>query len=285
MGMFLSVRGILQNPRQNRQVREGLKVGIHLLQIHCLEALQKNNPKHLRADLYLVKHGHFDSRARAQAAIEAGLVQVNGVFLKKPSASIPDGADVQAEQPHPYVSRGGLKLERALEVFGIDPSGRVCLDIGSSTGGFTDVLLKAGAAKVYAVDVGRDQLHSSLRSHPKVVSMEGTDARDLVEAQFEPMPDLMVCDASFVSVRKILHIPLSLTREAAILVKPQFEVGKKNIGRGGIVKAGAEQALQDVTGWIREQGWRVIDTADSPIKGGSGNREYLLHARKPDPTA
>lgn len=233
----------------------------------------------MRADLYLVQHGHYDSRARAQAAIKAGLVSVNGRALKKASATIADGARVEAEHPHPYVSRGGLKLAAALSEFGVSAKNRVALDIGSSTGGFTDVLIRAGASKVYAVDVGREQLHVSLRGHPKVVSMEGTDARALSPSMFDPMPELLVCDASFVSITKILDIPLALTREALVLVKPQFEVGRDNIGRGGIVKAGAEQSLEDVSAWFVSQGWRVLGTADSPIAGGSGNREFLLHAQ------
>ena len=234
----------------------------------------------MRADQYLVQNGFYDSRARAQAAIKAGLVRIDGVMLAKASAKILDDATVVAEQPHPYVSRGGLKLKQALDVFGIKAKGRVCLDIGSSTGGFTDVLIKAGAKRVYAVDVGRDQLHPNLRDHPAVVSMESTDARDLRADQFDPMPDLMVCDASFVSVMKILEVPLSLTREAVILVKPQFEVGRDNIGKGGLVRAGGEEALIRVSDWVRRQGWRIIGTSDSPIKGGSGNHEYLLHASR-----
>lgn len=234
----------------------------------------------MRADLYLVKHGHFDSRARAQAAIKAGLVSINGRVLKKASAAIADGSRVEAGDVHPYVSRGGLKLVHALDTFNVNPAGRVCLDIGSSTGGFTDVLLRRGAARVYAVDVGRDQLHPSLRSHKQVVSMEGQDARELSAVQFPEMLDLMVCDASFIALSKVLSVPLSLTREAVMLVKPQFEVGRDNIGRGGIVRGGAQEALDAVKVWLRGEGWRTVATANSPIEGGSGNAEFLLHARR-----
>jgi len=232
----------------------------------------------MRADLYLVDHGHFESRARAQAAIKAGLVKVGGRVLKKPSANIPDGATVTAGDIHPYVSRGGMKLAHALDLFSVDPAGRICLDIGSSTGGFTDVLLRRGATRIYAVDVGRDQLHPSLRDHRHVISMEGQDARALTPIQFPEMLDLMVCDASFIALSKVLHIPLSLSREAVILVKPQFEVGRDNIGRGGIVRGGAQEALEAVKVWLRGEGWQTVATADSPIEGGSGNSEYLLHA-------
>ncbi|MGB3455942.1 MAG: TlyA family RNA methyltransferase [Litorimonas sp.] len=232
----------------------------------------------MRADLHLVRQGHYDSRARAQAAIKAGLVRVNGRVLKKASAAIPDGARVEAEQPHPYVSRGGLKLAHALDVFGIEADGRVCLDVGSSTGGFTDVLLRSGAARVYAVDVGRDQLHERLRADPRIVSMEGQDARALEPVLFDPVPDLLVCDASFISVTKLLGPALSLTREGVLLFKPQFEVGRENVGKGGIVQGGVEPAMEEVERWLRGQGWRVAARTDSPVRGGSGNAEYLWHA-------
>lgn len=232
----------------------------------------------MRADLYLVQTGHFDSRARAQAAIKAGLVRVDGAVLKKASANIPDGVSIEAGDVHPYVSRGGLKLARALEAFDVNPKGRVALDVGSSTGGFTDVLLRAGATMVFAVDVGRDQLHDSLRGDPRVVSMEGQDARELTPAMFAPLPDLLVCDASFISITKVLGPALSLTKEAVLLIKPQFEVGRENIGKGGLVQAGAEEALEDIKVWLRGEGWQTQAVIDSPIRGGSGNAEYLLHA-------
>jgi 23S rRNA (cytidine1920-2'-O)/16S rRNA (cytidine1409-2'-O)-methyltransferase len=243
----------------------------------------------MRADQYLTTHGHYDSRARAQAAIKAGLVSVDGKKLKKPSEKIKDGAVVQARREHPWVSRGGVKLDHALNAFGVDAAGRVALDVGSSTGGFSHVLITRGAIKVYAVDVGHGQLHSDLRGEAKIISMEGQDARSLSPTQFEPAPDLIVCDASFISAMKVLETPLKLAaRDAELitLVKPQFEVGKVNIGRGGIVKTEelGLRALDEVKAWVRIQGWQVIDTCVSPIKGGAsnleGNVEYLLHAKR-----
>ncbi len=238
-----------------------------------------------RADTYLVKSGFFESRAKAAAAIKAGGVIVNGATLKKPSQSIPDGAAISAEAPHPWVSRGGLKLSHALTYFAVSAKDRICLDVGASTGGFTDVLIEGSARKVYAVDVGRHQFHASLKNHPRIVSMEGTDARGLTAETLSPPPSLVVCDASFISLTKILGVPLSLTASAAdlvTLVKPQFEVGKKNIGRGGIVKdnGSAAAALEDIQMWIASQGWTVKDATPSPIKGGSGNTEFLLYAVK-----
>jgi len=239
----------------------------------------------MRADQYLTTYGHYDSRARAQAAIKAGLVSVDGKTVKKPSEKIKDGAIVQAGREHPWVSRGGVKLDHALNVFGVDPAGLTCLDVGASTGGFSQVLVARGAAKVYAVDVGHGQLHAELQGEPKILSMEGQDARALSPKDLMPAPELIVCDASFISAMKVLEIPLRLSAakaELITLVKPQFEVGKINIGRGGLVKSEelGLRAVDTVRHWVREQGWEVMDTCPSPIKGGSGNTEYLLHARR-----
>ena len=243
----------------------------------------------MRADQYLTTHGHYDSRARAQAAIKAGLVSVDGKAVKKPSEKIKTGAVVTAGREHPWVSRGGVKLDHALKVFGVNAAGRIALDVGASTGGFSHVLISRGAAKVYAVDVGHGQLHADLQSEPKIISMEGQDARSLSPKDFSPAPDLIVCDASFISAMKVLDVPLRLAADGAeliTLVKPQFEVGKVNIGRGGLVKSKelGLRALDSVRHWTREQGWQVIDTCVSPIKGGAGNSdgnvEYLLHARR-----
>ena len=239
----------------------------------------------MRADQFLTSHGYYDSRARAQAAIKAGLVSVDGKVIKKPSEKIKDGALVQAGREHPWVSRGGVKLDHALRVFDVDPTGLTCLDVGASTGGFSQVLVHHGASKVFAVDVGHGQLHRELHSEPKIISMEGQDARALSPKTLTPAPDLIVCDASFISAMKVLEAPLRLAApkaELITLVKPQFEVGKINIGRGGLVKSEelGLRALDAVRHWVREQGWEVIETCPSPIKGGSGNTEYLLHARR-----
>ena len=239
----------------------------------------------MRADQYLTTYGHYDSRARAQAAIKAGLVSVDGKVVKKASEKIKEGAAVSAGREHPWVSRGGVKLDHALNVFGVDPTGRIALDVGASTGGFSHVLSVRGAAKIYAVDVGHGQLHKDLHNEPKIISMEGQDARELSPKDLTSAPDLIVCDASFISAMKVLENPLRLAAETAdliTLVKPQFEVGKINIGRGGLVKSEelGLRALDTVRHWTREQGWQVIETCVSPIKGGSGNVEYLLHAQR-----
>jgi 23S rRNA (cytidine1920-2'-O)/16S rRNA (cytidine1409-2'-O)-methyltransferase len=239
-----------------------------------------------RADLYLVEHGHFESRARAQAAIRAGLVQVDGRPLARASDPILPGARVEARADHPYVSRGGLKLVAALDAFGIDPAGRVCLDVGSSTGGFTDVLLARGAAHVHAVDVGRDQLHPRLRADARVSSREGTDIRALSPADLAPRPDLASIDVSFISLRLVLpSLPplLSPGSVLAALVKPQFEAGRERVGRGGIVRDAAvrEEVCAAVRDLLVEMGGTILGLVPSPIEGGDGNVEYLLGARLP----
>ena len=238
-----------------------------------------------RADLYLVQNGYYDSRARAQAAIKAGFVKVDGKRLKKASEKLSDLNEISAKAEHPWVSRGGLKLAYALKEFDISVEGKFCLDVGASTGGFSDVLAQKGATKIYAVDVGHGQLHASLHDVPEIISMEGQDARELTATDFTTAPQLIVCDASFISCMKVLERPLSLAASSAelvILVKPQFEVGKAGIKRGGLVKSEslALQSLSDVSAWVTRQGWHVVATCRSPIKGGSGNTEYLLHARR-----
>lgn len=240
-----------------------------------------------RADLYLTENGYYESRARAQAAIKAGLVKVDGKRLKKASEKLSDLNEISAKAEHPWVSRGGLKLAYALKEFGVSVEGKTCLDVGASTGGFSDVLAQRGAVKIYAVDVGHGQLHERLQDVPEIISMEGQDARELTAKHFATPPQLIVCDASFISCMKVLERPLTLTltartAELITLVKPQFEVGKAGVGRGGLVKSEslALQALSDVSAWVTAQGWHVVATCRSPIKGGSGNTEYLLHARK-----
>lgn len=238
-----------------------------------------------RADRLLVRLAHFESRASARAAIEAGLVTANGVLVTKPSQTIATDDRIEAALAHPYVSRGGLKLVHALDIFGVSLKGCVCLDVGSSTGGFTDVLLRRGAAHVIAVDVGRDQLHPSLRENPAVTSLEGTDARTLSMDDMPEPPSLVVCDTSFIGLEKLLERPLSLASadaDAILLFKPQFQVGRKFVGKGGIVtdRAAAEQAEGRFENWLAGQGWAISDRKDSPIKGGDGNAERLLHATR-----
>lgn len=238
-----------------------------------------------RLDSFLFENGYYESRARAASAIKAGKVRVDGKTVLKPSSKISLSSEIEAEKEHPWVSRGGLKLDHALKVFDVDVQGCVCLDIGSSTGGFTDVLLSRGAVIVYAIDVGRDQLHPKLRANDKVISMESTDARNINIEMFDPFPTFIVCDASFISAMKVLDRPMSMVASGAqliTLVKPQFEVGRDNIGRGGLVRDPeiAKAALGAVSAWVMSQGWIVLGTDTSPITGGDGNTEFLLHARK-----
>ena len=235
----------------------------------------------------LVALGHFESRAAAQAAISAGRVAVNGVQLTKPSAKIRDTDRIEAAPAHPWVSRGGVKLAHALDLFGVNPTGRDCLDVGASTGGFTHVLLSRGASRVCAVDVGRGQLHPSLAGDERVKSLEGFDARQLTRGDIGFLPGLIVCDASFIALEKLLAVPLSLAAPGADLVclfKPQFQVGRAHVGKGGIVTdAKAVRDAEDAfCAWLEGQGWQVIHRADSPIQGGDGNCERLVHARLQD---
>lgn len=240
----------------------------------------------MRADKYLVEHGYFETRARAQAAIEAGGVRVDGAALTKASAKIPDGAVIEAEPAHPYVSRAALKLLAGLDAFGVDPAGLTCLDVGASTGGFTQVLLERGAAFVAAVDVGRDQLHDSLRAEPRVLSLEATDARMLTPDQIGGRaPQLVVCDASFISLEKVLARPLDLAAPGAQLIalfKPQFEVGRAHVGKGGLVKdaEAVERAEENARAFLARAGFKVQGSIESPITGGDGNRERLIFAVK-----
>lgn len=237
-----------------------------------------------RADRILIARGLFESRTAAQAAIAAGKVKVAGRILTKPSEKIALDAKIEAEPEHPWVSRAALKLAHALDRFEIDPKGLKCLDIGASTGGFTEVLLSRGAAHIVAVDVGRDQLHARLRNRAEIHSLEATDARNLT-AEMVGKPALIVCDASFISLHKLLSVPLSLAAAEAKLVtlfKPQFEVGRAHIGKGGIVQDAAitTRAEEAFVTWLETQGWQVESTTDSPIKGGDGNAERLIYARR-----
>ncbi len=225
--------------------------------------------KRQRADLLLVERGLFESRAKAQAAIEAGLVRANDAPVRKPSEEIAVDASLQASAAHPYVSRGGLKLTAALDHFHFDPRGRVCLDVGASTGGFTQVLLERGAARVYAVDVGHGQLHESLRARPEVVSLEQSDIRTLSPARLGEPPDLVTVDASFISLKLVLPATLALTASPAqlvALIKPQFEAGRAQLKKG-IVRDEAVRAAvcDDIAAFVASLGWRVLGVIPSPI--------------------
>ncbi|HJS79346.1 MAG TPA: TlyA family RNA methyltransferase [Vitreimonas sp.] len=236
----------------------------------------------VRADLLILARGLAESRAKARAAIEAGGVTADGARVEKPSDLIEESAALELTPAHPWVSRGGVKLAHALDVFGVDPASRICLDVGASTGGFTHVLLARGAARVYAVDVGHGQLHASLRDDPRVISLERTDARTLTREEIAEAPTLIVCDVSFIGAAKALARPLSLAAEHAdliALVKPQFEAGP---GKGGVLseqdaRAAAAAAIGSLD---REAGFRVVAQTDSPIRGGDGNLELLAHLRR-----
>lgn len=238
-----------------------------------------------RADLYLVENGFATSRSEAQAAIRAGTVTANGKRVIKPADTIEDGADIVYVKAHPYVSRGALKLIAALDHFELSPEGLICLDIGASTGGFTEVLLERGAHRVYAVDVGHGQLRQKLTDDPRVVSLEGTDARNLTTHHIPEPPQAVVADVSFISLKLALPAALALAKNAWLvaLVKPQFEAGRAAIGKGGIVKDAAAQSesVSAVIALLKKQKWTVIGTIDSPIEGGDGNREFLVVARQP----
>jgi 23S rRNA (cytidine1920-2'-O)/16S rRNA (cytidine1409-2'-O)-methyltransferase len=240
-----------------------------------------------RADQLLVEQGLAESRAKAQALILAGLVSIAGRRVDKPGTALAEDAELTlAGRDHPWVSRGGVKLAFALDHFAIDPAGRVALDIGASTGGFTDVLLAKGAARVHAVDVGRGQLAWKLRQDSRVVVHEGVNARYLSRAEIAEPIDLLTCDASFIGLATLLPAPLALATERAALValiKPQFEAGPGDVGRGGVVRDPAihRAVCERVAAWVGAQpGWRVVGIADSPITGPAGNREFLIYARR-----
>lgn len=237
-----------------------------------------------RLDQLLVDRGLVESRARARALILAGQVLVNGQKAAKAGQLVDSDARLEVLAPMPYVSRGGLKLEAALDRFGISVEGRVCLDIGASTGGFTDCLLKRGASRVYAVDVGRGQLDWRLRNDPRVIVLEGLNARYLGREHIPEAVDLAVCDVSFISVTLILpRLPplLAPGGEMVILVKPQFEVGRGQVGKGGIVRDPELQqaACRKVAAAVESLGFRA-EWIPCPVPGAEGNQEFLLHARR-----
>ena len=235
-----------------------------------------------RADRLLVERGLFDSRAKAQAAIAAGLVTADDLPVRKSSDEVPVEATLRAEPVHPWVSRGGVKLAAALDHFGFDPAGRVCLDVGASTGGFTQVLLARGARRVYAVDVGRDQFHASLRNEPRVMLFEETDIRKLDRGDFSEPPDFLVIDVSFISLKLALPPAIALLRMPAsliALIKPQFEAGRFHLKKGIVRDPQVHAAIcEDLTAFVSGLGWTVAGLVPSPITGGDGNREFLLGA-------
>jgi 23S rRNA (cytidine1920-2'-O)/16S rRNA (cytidine1409-2'-O)-methyltransferase len=238
-----------------------------------------------RADLLLVERGLVESRTRAQAVIMAGLVFSGERRVDKPGDVLAADAPLELRgQDHPWVSRGGLKLAHALTAFGLDVRGLTCLDIGSSTGGFTDVLLANGAAKVYAIDVGRGQLAWKLRQDARVAVLEETNARHLTRAEVSDEIDFVACDASFIGLEKVLPAPMALTRKGAhlvALIKPQFQAGPQDVGKGGVVRNPSvhERVCAAVRAWLEAQpGWRVLGISESPITGPAGNKEFLIAA-------
>ena len=248
-------------------------------------------PAKQRLDVALVERGLVESRAKAQALILAGLVFSGEQRVDKA------GANVAADQPlevrgaeHPWVSRGGIKLAHGLDHFAIDPTALTALDVGASTGGFTDVLLSRGAARVYAVDVGHGQLAWKLRNDPCVVVLEKTNARHLARAQVPEPVDLVVCDASFIGLETVLPAPLALARPGArlvALIKPQFEVGPDRVGKGGVVRDPAlhTEVCARIAAWLPTQGWTVLGITESPIRGPEGNVEFLIAAAHSDRAA
>ncbi len=240
----------------------------------------------VRVDLLLVERGLAESRARAQALIMAGHVLSGDRRIDKPGQAVPPDAPLHVKgRDHPWVSRGGIKLAHGLDHFGLDPAGLVAMDVGSSTGGFTDVLLSRGAARVYAVDSGTNQLAWKLRTDPRVVVHEQTSAR-ILTADHVPEPmDLIVCDASFISLAKVLERPLEFAAPQCwlvALIKPQFEAGPAEVGKGGVVRDATVHArvCAEVSGWIESCGWVAVGIERSPITGPEGNVEFLMAAQR-----
>ena len=237
-----------------------------------------------RADVLLVERGLFESRARARAAIEAGLVIANNKTVTKPSEIVDADAVLQAQPAHPFVSRGGVKLSGALEQYPIEIEGHVCLDVGASTGGFTEVLLANGADLVFSIDVGRGQLHPSLHGHSRIVSMEETDIRSFEGKRLPARPDVVVIDVSFISLKAVLPVALSLAAapmHLLALIKPQFEAARKHSKRGIIRDATVHsQVCDDIAAFAATLGCSDIKLFPSPIAGGDGNLEFFIGARR-----
>ena len=239
-----------------------------------------------RADQLLVDRGLAESRTRAQALILAGLAFVGDRKIDKAGQQVADDAEISVKgRDHPWVSRGGVKLDHALTHLGWDVTGAVAIDVGSSTGGFTDVLLSRGAARVYAVDSGTNQLAWKLRQDDRVIVHEQTSARILSAAHIPEPVDLIVCDASFIALSKVLPVPMSFAKEDSrlvALIKPQFEAERHEVGKKGVIRDAAVHArvCEEVRGWMERSGWRVVDTVESPITGPEGNVEFLVAAIK-----
>lgn len=239
-----------------------------------------------RLDQLLVARGLAESRARARAAVEAGGVTVDGLAARSASQTVAEDAELIFTPAHDFVGRAALKLDHALSLWTVPVEGRIVLDVGASTGGFTEVCLRRGAVRVYAVDVGQGQLHSRIAADPRVVNLEKTDARDLTPVLVPDPPQLIVCDASFIGLAKVLPSALDLAAPGAdlvTLVKPQFEMERRSdVGRGGIVRdpEARRAALDRVTAWFEGRNWPVQATAESPVPGGDGNVEWLLWARR-----
>jgi len=236
-----------------------------------------------RLDLALVERGLVDTRSKAQSLIMARRILVNGQHVDKAGAAVAEDDELKIEElEHPWVGRGGMKLAHALREYGISVDGKICADIGASTGGFTDVMLKNGARKVYAIDVGYGQLDVSLRNDPRVINREKVNARHLTAADFEERIEFVSIDVSFISLKLILPaVATFLQGELVALIKPQFEVGKKDVGKGGIVRDDAKrtEAVQSVAAFAREIGFDVKGVIESPVKGMEGNVEYLMWAQ------
>ena len=238
----------------------------------------------MRADQLLVERGLAESRARAQALILAGLAYAGDRKIAKAGDQLPaDAAITLKGRDHPWVSRGGIKLAHALDQWGWDVADAVAIDVGASTGGFTDVLLSKGAARIYAVDSGTNQLAWKLRQDPRVIVLEQTNARYLTSEQVPEPVDLVVCDASFIGLSKVLAAPLALAKDDArlvALIKPQFEAGPQEVGKGGVVRDPLvhQRVCQEVRDWVESIGWNVVDLIESPITGPEGNIEFLIGA-------
>lgn len=245
-----------------------------------------SKPAKIRVDQLLVERGHAESRTRAQALVLAGVVFSDETKIAKPGQAIAADAPLEVRgRDHPWVSRGGIKLAHALEHFGLDPTGVTAMDIGSSTGGFTDVLLSHGAAHVFAVDSGTNQLAWKLRQDPRVTVLEQTSARILTPQHITAPCSWVVCDASFISLAKVLEVPLKLAAQECrlvALIKPQFEVGRDEVGKGGVVRDPAlhQRVCDEVRDWLESSGWHVQGIVESPIKGPEGNVEFLISAQR-----